>query len=53
LLLRRHHHHHHHHEVLGCNSKPGALHCNLKMGFSQNGCLSSLRVVVPPAIAAT
>ncbi len=52
LLLRR-HHHHHHHEVLGSNSKPGALHCNLKMGFSQNGCLSSLRVVVPPATAAT
>ncbi|KAH8933702.1 hypothetical protein BDL97_18G043800 [Sphagnum fallax] len=49
LLLR----HHHHHEVLGCNSKPGALHCKLKMGFSQNGCLSSLRVVVPPATAAT
>ncbi len=46
-------HHHHHHEVLGCNSKPGALHCKLKMGFSQNGCLSSLRVVVPPATAAT
>jgi hypothetical protein len=48
LLLR-----HHHHQVLGCNSKPGALHCKLKMGFSQNGCLSSLRVVVPPATAAT
>ncbi len=30
LMLRR--HHHHHHQVLGCNSKPGALHCNLKMG---------------------
>ncbi len=47
------HHHHHHHEVLGYNSKLGALHCKLKMGFSQNGCLSSLRVVVPPATAAT
>jgi hypothetical protein len=46
------HHHHHHHEVLGYNSKLGALHCKLKMGFSQNGCLSSLRVVVLLAIAA-
>ncbi|CAK9868490.1 unnamed protein product, partial [Sphagnum jensenii] len=41
LLLR-----HHHHQVLGCNSKPGALHCKLKMGFSQNGKVNGTKVEI-------